>query len=109
MIKRMSLVIAIMISVVELIALSILLVAVTQQAQADSLECQYRGQFLTYTEVEKSDDPNGVKSVYINEAMSRIIFHNDKEYRYGSIIPCVMIKHDADKTKFLEEYQSQFE
>lgn len=98
MIKRMSLVAAIM-----------LLVAVTQQAHADSLVCQYRGQFLVYTEVEESDDKNTVKSVYLSQINSSVRFHNDKEYRYGSIIPCVMIKEEVGKTKFLQEYLSQFE
>ncbi len=98
-----------MIKYISLVIAAILLVSVTQQAQADSLVCEYRGQFLTYTEVEKSDDPNGVKSIWKNESVSTVIFHNGKEYRYGSIIPCVMIKEDRGKTKFLKEYQSQFE
>jgi len=98
-----------MIKCISLVIAAMLLAAVAQQAQADSLVCEYRGQFLTYTEVEKSDDPNGVKGVYKNQAVSTVIFHNGKEYRYGSIIPCVMIKEDRGKTKFLEEYQSQFE
>ena len=103
-VKRMSFVIAVMLSVAELIALSILLVAVTQQAHADSLVCEYRGQFLVYTEA--TENKGGVKSVWKNESVSTVIFHNGKEYRYGSIIPCVMIKEDRGKTKFLEEYQS---
>lgn len=105
----MSLVTAIMLLVAELIALSILLVAVTQQAHADSLVCQYREQFLVYTEVEESDDKNTVKSVYLSQINSSVRFYNDKEYRYGSIIPCVMIKEERGETKFLQEYLSQYE
>lgn len=98
MIKYMSLVIATM-----------LLIAVTQQAHADSLICEYRGQFLTYTEVKESDDKNTVKSVYLSQVNSSVRFYNDKEYRYGSIIPCVMIKEERGETKFLQEYLSQYE
>jgi len=93
----------------SLVIATMLLVAVTQQTQADSLVCEYRGQFLTYTEVEKSVDPNGVKGVYITGTLSKVVFHNGKEYRYGNIIPCVMIKDEVGETKFLEEYLSQYE
>ena len=96
-----------MIKCISLVIAAILLISVSQQAQADSLVCEYRGQFLTYTEVNETKD--GVKSIWKNESGSTVIFHNGKEYRYGSIIPCVMIKEDRGKTKFLEEYQSQFE
>lgn len=98
-----------MIKCISLVIATMLLVAVTQQAHADSLVCQYRGQVLVYTEVEESDDPDAVKSVYLSESNSTAIFHNGKEYRYGSIIPCVMIKEDKGETKFLQEYLSQYE
>lgn len=93
----------------SLVAAIMLLVAITQQAHADSLVCQYRGQFLVYTEVEESDDKNTVKSVYLSQINSSVRFYNDKEFRYGSIIPCVMIKEEVGKTEFLQEYLSQFE
>lgn len=96
-----------MIKCISLVIAAILLVAIAQQAQADSLVCEYRGQFLTYTEVEESE--GGVKSIWKNQSVSTVIFHNGKEYRYGSIIPCVMIKEEIGKTKFLEEYLAQFE
>lgn len=89
--------------------LAILLTAIVQDARADSLVCQYRGQFLTYTEVTEEYNMLGVKSVYLNQVSSSVRFHNDKEYRFGSIIPCVMIKEEVGETKFLKEYQSQFE
>ncbi len=104
MVKSMLLIL-----VAQLIALSMLLVAVTQQAHADSLVCQHRGQFLTYTEVTEEYDMFGVKSVVISQIYSSVRFYNGKEYRYGSIIPCVMIKEDIGKTKFLKEYLAQFE
>jgi len=101
MIKRMSLVIA--------LTLSMLLVAVTQQAHADSLVCEYRGQFLIYTEVDESEDKDAVKSVHLSQVNSTVYFFSGKEFRYGSIIPCVMIKEERGETKFLQEYLSQFE
>lgn len=85
---------------------AMLLTTTTQQAQADSLVCNHNGQQLVYTEVKESDNPNGVKTVY---RTGSIFFHNGKEYRYNDIIPCVMIKEDRGKTKFLEEYLAQFE
>lgn len=88
--------------------LAILLTAIVQDARADSLVCKYGGQVLTYTEVYVQDNPNGVRSVHLNEISSRVKFHNDKEYRYRSIIPCVMIKEEVGETKFLEEYLAQF-
>ncbi len=98
-----------MIKCISLVIATMLLVAVTQQAHADSLICEYRGQFLVYTEVEESDDKNTVESVYLSQVNSSVKFYNDKEYRYGNIIPCVMIKEDKGETKFLQEYLSQYE
>ena len=98
-----------MIKCISLVIATMLLVAVTQQAHADSLVCQYRGQVLVYTEVEESDDKNTVESVYISQINSSVRFYNDKQYRYGSIIPCVMIKEEIGKTEFLQEYLSQYE
>ena len=91
------------------LVLTMLLAVTIQQARADSLVCKHNGQTLIYTEVKKADDPNGVGVVYLAGTLSKVIFHNGKEYRYGSIIPCVMIKEEVGKTKFLKEYQSQFE
>ena len=91
------------------LVIAILLTTAIQQAHADSLVCQHRGQFLVYTEVEESDDKNTVKSVYLSQVNSSVRFYNDKEYRYGSIIPCVMIKEERGETKFLQEYLSQYE
>ena len=91
MIKYISLVIA------------ILLTTAVQQAHADSLECEHRGQFLVYTEVEESEDKDTVKSVVISQIYSSVRFYNGKEYRYGSIIPCVMIKEDVDKDVYKTE------
>lgn len=87
----------------------VLSLAIISQANADSLVCEHNGQTLVYTEVKKSDDPNGVQVVYLNGTLAKAIFHNGKEYRYGSIIPCVMIKEKIGKTIFLEEYLNQFE
>lgn len=98
-----------MIKCISLVIAATLLVTAIQQAQADSLVCQYRGQFLTYTEVEESEDKDTVRSVHLSQISSSVRFHNDKEYRFGSIIPCVMIKEDRGKTKFLQEYLSQYE
>jgi len=95
-----------MIKCISLVIAAALLVSVAQQARADSLVCNHNGQQLIYTEVKESDDPNGVKSVYASGA---VIFHNEKEYRYNGIIPCVMIKEERGETKFLQEYLSQFE
>ena len=91
------------------LVLAILLTGIVQQARADSLVCNHNGQQLIYTEIEKNVSGDGVKTVYQSETISRVVFHNDKEYRYGSIIPCVMIKEDKGNTKFLEEYLAQFE
>lgn len=87
----------------------IILLGYSPEVKADSLICDYKGLQLIYTEVQETDDPAGVGSVYINQVNARVIFHNDKEYRFGSIIPCVMIKENRGETKFLEEYLSQFE
>ncbi len=98
-----------MIKCISLVIATMLLAVVIQPAHADSLVCQNRGQFLTYSEVEESDDKNTVKSVHLNQVTSSVYFHNEKEYRFGSIIPCVMIKEDRGKTEFLQEYLSQYE
>lgn len=98
-----------MIKCISLVIAATLLVTAIQQARADSLVCKYGGQILTYTEAEESDDKDTVRSVHLNEISSRVRFHNDKEYRFGSIIPCVMIKEEVGETKFLKEYLAQFE
>jgi len=95
---------------VTILLVTVLIGAITHRARADSLVCTSNGQQLIYTEVMENKDPTGVDSVQLNSLFSRVIFYEGrKEYRFGSIIPCVMIKEDRGETKFLEEYLAQFE
>ncbi len=86
------------------------LILFSTQANADSLVCEYNGQTLIYTEVNRSENTKSIDVEYVsmNTVTSVIRYHNGKEYRFGNIIPCVMIKEKVNETKNLNDFLNQF-